>query len=260
MNRPHLNLNSSNVLRIKRHLQCCPRVNNRCVKNNRRCTCNCVRNAPRHNSRTPVRHNSRQPGRPAHKSSSMPCLYPCSLPPPYTRKLPSKLEDTCSREALPSDQPIPKSFNWAEKGYVSSAKSQSGCTACYAFAATAALESQHMIATQTRKSTHFSEMASINCVSNGCSGGQMFNVDDIFVSKGALRAEKLPYGRRQSCKTFTPDVKADHNCYHSSLSEEEMQRLVLRNGPGRLNFTTYTIFLNFITKIFTRWCFHEYKQ
>ncbi|KAH9394367.1 hypothetical protein TYRP_004418 [Tyrophagus putrescentiae] len=55
--------------------------------------------------------------------------------------------------------------------------------------------------------------------------------------QSALKAEKLPYGRRQSCKTFTPDVKADHNCYHSSLSEEEMQRLVFRNGPGGVSMS-----------------------
>ena len=109
----------------------------------------------------------------------------------------------CSIEKLRGDKKIPKTFNWNDKGYVTSVRMQGQCGSCYIFSSVAAMESQYMINVK-KKEIDFSEQALLNCVNNGCKGGWPYDVMKRMIMYGVSLEENAPYNSkvRKSCSLF----------------------------------------------------------
>ncbi|XP_017491952.1 PREDICTED: cathepsin L1-like, partial [Rhagoletis zephyria] len=152
----------------------------------------------------------------------------------------------CTKEALPDDQPLPSSFSWKEKGFVSPVYEQGECGACFVFSSTSALESQYMISRQTQTPPHYSVQATLNCITGGCGGGAPAEVDAYYVKKGAMDEERAPYvGKVETCRSgdeYPVALKADAFCSHGELSEEQMMRLLVRLGPASVAISTNEAF------------------
>ena len=88
---------------------------------------------------------------------------------------------------------FPPSFDWRDRGGVTSIKNQGGCGSCWAFCAAAALESQILISSGLEED--LSEQAVIACNSDGddCGGGWMEAAYDLWMDSGAVREECMPY-------------------------------------------------------------------
>ena len=61
--------------------------------------------------------------------------------------------------------------NWVEKGIVTSVKNQGGCGSCWAFAATAVLESAHALASKQLISLSEQQLVDCDKGCGGCNGG-----------------------------------------------------------------------------------------
>jgi hypothetical protein len=88
---------------------------------------------------------------------------------------------------------FPPSFDWRTEGGVTPMKNQGGCGSCWAFSATAALESRILI--QSGLEEDLSEQAVLSCNSegDGCDGGWMETAYELWMDYGAVREECMPY-------------------------------------------------------------------
>ena len=90
---------------------------------------------------------------------------------------------------------IPTSFDWRTQNIVTPVKNQQQCGSCWAFAATATIES--LWAKRTSQMIDLSEQDLLNCaVTNGCNGATM-DVSYRFVkSNGEAKEAAAPYMAR----------------------------------------------------------------
>ncbi|KAL3739950.1 hypothetical protein ACJRO7_021261 [Eucalyptus globulus] len=89
---------------------------------------------------------------------------------------------------------VPDSLNWVEKGVVGSIKNQGGCGSCWAFVATAAVES--MLAMKTGKLVDLSEQQLIDCSkkNHGCGWGWMYLAYEYIAQNHGMTYESdYPY-------------------------------------------------------------------
>lgn len=107
--------------------------------------------------------------------------------------------------AAPSNGDI----DWSSNGKVSKVKNQGQCGSCWAFSATAAMESGLLIAGQT---INLSEQQLVDCSrsygNQGCSGGWMDSAFQYVIDHGITNEESYPYvARNQACAKDGGDVK-----------------------------------------------------
>lgn len=100
-------------------------------------------------------------------------------------------------------------IDWSSQGKVSGVKNQGSCGSCWAFSATAAMESAYLIKGQ---SVNLSEQQLVDCSrpygNQGCNGGWMDSAFDFAQEKGLTTTDKYPYvARDQACKIATGDYK-----------------------------------------------------
>ena len=95
---------------------------------------------------------------------------------------------------------LPKSLDYRNKdsyNYVTSVKNQFNCGNCWAFATTAAIESQYLIKTGksvTKTNVDLSEQDLLNCVQpNGCSGVSIDKSLEFVKLNGLAREASVPY-------------------------------------------------------------------
>ena len=98
-----------------------------------------------------------------------------------------------------------KEVDWVKAGVVHPVKNQAACGSCWAFAATAALESAYAIF-KDQKNLDLSEQELVDCSrkygNNGCSGGLMHFAYDYILDKGINCGKKYPYtAKNGQCKT-----------------------------------------------------------
>jgi hypothetical protein len=108
-------------------------------------------------------------------------------PPGYQAELESRLV------LLPVDKSLPSSFSWVEQGGVTPVKDQGSCGSCWAFAATAELESHMLIRYNTSLDLSEQQVVSCNGVGAGCGGGWAFAAYDLFRTHGAVLEDCHPY-------------------------------------------------------------------
>ncbi|KAI2798157.1 hypothetical protein BLOT_013275 [Blomia tropicalis] len=156
-------------------------------------------------------------------------------------KLGDDVQSRCSVDPLPTDTTIPDRFNWHDQGYVTPIRNQGLCESCYIFGTVAALESQYML--NVRKETvSFSEQAILNCMrpsngyqSDGCKGGLMSDPMDRMKSIGVTLQQYAPYyGEQKNCESYPIFIKEDSYCLNEKLTNDQIKRLILRNGPGAI--------------------------
>lgn len=172
--------------------------------------------------------------KPVEKPEAKPELKPEAKPavvvPPAA--VPEKTEEECCECKASLSR-----WDWREKGVVTDVKFQGRCGGCWAFAAASALESSVLI--NYSEKLDFSEQYFINCIENGCNGGNSLYVYEHLKSKGIPLEEQLPYsGMEQTCKevpvspyyAVASGYVGDYNDYEDP-GVEKIKNAVCKYGP-----------------------------
>ncbi|XP_065346133.1 procathepsin L-like [Cloeon dipterum] len=162
----------------------------------------------------------------------------------FTGELPT--DDPEEFETLPyhfsRNIDVPKEVDWRSKGVVTRVKNQGPCGSCWAFGATAVVESQYVLQTRN-KLTVLSEQSLLDCEtsSSGCSGGSTWNAVKFVMKHGIARDDDYPYThvkgkcqcKEKSCSDHPEILKV---LRLRSNSEEELKMVVAFLGPVAFNF------------------------
>ncbi|KAF5729473.1 cysteine proteinase 15A [Tripterygium wilfordii] len=142
-----------------------------------------------------------------------------------------------------SDDDLPESFDWREKGAVTDVKMQGACGSCWAFSTTGAVEGANFVS--TGKLLNLSEQQLVDCdhtcdrkdkraCDNGCRGGLMSNAYRYLIEAGGLEDEaSYPYtGKRGECK-FDPQKVAVQvvNFTDIPVNEKQIAANLVQHGP-----------------------------
>ncbi len=105
---------------------------------------------------------------------------------------------------------LPQRWDWREEGAVTRVQDQGPCGSCYAFATLGSFESQLLIAGEG--TYDLSEMHAAHCnyenYENGCSGGNIWMVTNLYSAEGASLETCDPYSATvPSCNTTCPLTK-----------------------------------------------------
>ncbi|CAD5232449.1 unnamed protein product [Bursaphelenchus xylophilus] len=134
------------------------------------------------------------------------------------------------------------SFDWRSKGKVTPVRNQGKCGCCYAFAAVAAVESQHAI--KTGKQLHLSEQEAISCTykvakygnNNGCNGGQSdgvfkYVIDNGLTTESSFKTVSPTTLQIPKCKKGRAAARISRQSRLPSGDEKSMQSMVKSVGP-----------------------------
>jgi cathepsin F len=132
-------------------------------------------------------------------------------------------------------QSTPASFDWRNKGVVSSVKDQGECGCCWAFSAVANIESQY--AMQNNRILDLSEEQLLDCDSGneGCDGGIMDEAFRYIKSAGGLMSEAdYRYTQQKDTCRFKKNkalVKVTGWKNAGSKNEETIKKMLVSTGP-----------------------------
>uniref|UniRef100_A0A7E4V4Y1 Pept_C1 domain-containing protein n=1 Tax=Panagrellus redivivus TaxID=6233 RepID=A0A7E4V4Y1_PANRE len=126
----------------------------------------------------------------------------------------------------------PDSVDWLKKGYVTGVKSQGPCTACWAFAVTATIESMRAI--QGYPLENRSEQELIDCDDDnlGCYGGRLDYAFRHIAIYGQTLDELYPYAAQlQNCRLVTAKKVKISGLVRFGLNENYLADWVAARGP-----------------------------
>jgi cathepsin F len=132
-------------------------------------------------------------------------------------------------------QSLPSSFDWRDKGVVSSIKDQGECGCCWAFSAVANIESQYAI--QNSRILDLSEEQLLDCDSgnDGCNGGIMDQAFKYIKNAGGLMSEAdYRYTQNKDTCRFKKNkavIKVTGWSIAGSKNEETIKKMLVNTGP-----------------------------
>ncbi len=153
----------------------------------------------------------------------------------------------------------PATLDWRNVNginYVSAVKNQGSCGSCWAFAVTAALESQEMMANAGAQ-RDYSEQILVSCSGAGsCSGGYPSSASAYITNVGLPAESCLPYTAADTaCGNACLNWKASAemvNGWHSvSSSVDAIKSAVYTNGPVVATFYVYNDFYSYRSGVYS---------
>lgn len=134
------------------------------------------------------------------------------------------------------DGPVANDIDWISKGAVTSVKDQGRCGSCWAFSATAAIESYAEIAGKGLKELSAQQINSCDKRDGGCNGGNTETAYEYVKGAGGIETERdYPYtsggGSTGSCKFDSGKIAITITGYHSVSRGESSLKTALNAGP-----------------------------
>lgn len=143
------------------------------------------------------------------------------------------------RRSSPQSGPVADRLDWRDKGVVTEIKNQGECASCYAFASTAAVESQ--MAIKTGKLQDISPQDVLDCSqvepyeNYGCDGGSLEPAYDYIQSKGVVSDESYPYtattGEKCNAKPEQVAVQIKSYVTIEEGDEKALKEALFKIGP-----------------------------
>jgi C1A family cysteine protease len=128
-------------------------------------------------------------------------------------------------------------YDWRDYGAVSSVKNQGQCGSCWAFSATASVESLYYI--NNKKLLNLSEQELVDCIGlrngcNGCNGGEITGAFDYISNSGICSYDNYPYTSGTTKKTGKcvkcEDIYKIQGCYNVIEGNQiQLKTAVLQN-------------------------------
>jgi len=136
-----------------------------------------------------------------------------------------------------SNKDAPESWDWREKGAVTSVKNQGMCGSCWAFSAIGNIEGQYQL--KTGRSVDLSPQQLVDCdidgQDQGCNGGDMDTAFNYISRAGGIISEAdYPYtGSDDKCKFDKSKVvtKITGFTFAPSDDEEQIKTFLYNTGP-----------------------------
>jgi len=195
------------------------------------------------------------------------------LPPQARKRLAAALlpevgeEDhqaAAQEQALLDAAAAPPSFDWRSHGgnFVTPARDQGSCGSCWAFAVTAALESQALLANNTADvDLDLSEQVLVSCSNAGsCGGGRVNTASDYIRELGLPLEACFPYTAGDySCGGACPDwedtsyhVTGWHWVATTSPTVKGLKKALCLYGPLLTLMKVYTDFYSYQSGVYSR--------
>ena len=159
------------------------------------------------------------------------------------------------------DVSLPSSFDWRNyngKNYVTPIRNQGGCGSCWAFAATAALESAALITfDQPGTNLNLSEQIVVSCGGAGsCSGGSPGGASSFFVGTGTALETCYPYTATNgscssACAGWQNDTYKIDGYAYVGQSESSFKDALYNKGPVIATFAVYSDFFSYRSGVYS---------
>ncbi|KAM9003969.1 cathepsin S [Sarcophilus harrisii] len=140
---------------------------------------------------------------------------------------------------LNSNQKLPDSVDWRDKGCVTEVKYQGTCGSCWAFSAVGALEAQLKL--KTGKLVSLSAQNLVDCSTNekyenhGCNGGCMTEAFQYIIDNNGIDSDaSYPYKAKDGKCQYNPANRAATCSRYTELpygSEDALKEAVANKGP-----------------------------
>jgi len=153
---------------------------------------------------------------------------------------------------------LPASFDWRNNNgnFVTPIKDQGNCGSCWAFAATAALESQ-VLKTSGQSSPDLSEQIVVSCSGAGsCNGGYIDTVSDFLRDTGTNLETCYSYTETDgncdnACANWTNSTSRIDSWYEVANTVADMKNAVYTSGPVVTTMAVYSDFFSYRSGVYS---------
>ncbi len=154
------------------------------------------------------------------------------IPPDFEQRRAKARREGRMIEAIPG-MAFPQTFDWRTQGGVTPVRNQGNCGSCWAFAGTAAFESQVLIYSGLGEDLSEQAVVSCNTIGDNCGGGWMSTAYDLFMDYGAVRESCMPYHEVDTdpCIQISCDVAATLGGYYAVDNTVDAIKTALLDGP-----------------------------